>query len=98
MQKNLTPHKRIRTLREMPDYTLGQYLRTLRGDRSLRAMAELCGLSHSLLAQIEGEEIALPRRDTMHAVAKGYGADMETLARIAYCGGTKASPLTPSLA
>lgn len=91
MQEKLTESKRARTLREMPDYTLGQYLRTLRGDRSLRAMAERCGLSHSLLAQIESEEIALPRRDTMQAVARGYGADMETLARIAYCGGVKAA-------
>lgn len=88
MKKNLTANKHRNTLETvMADLTLGKMLRAFRGERSLRTVAAECSISHSLLAQIENEEIALPRRETLAALARYYDVPLETLARVAYCGG-----------
>ncbi len=90
MQKNWTNGKARSTMRSMiADTTLGQLLKTVRGDRSLRHMAEACGVGHSLLSQIEADEVQLPRKDTMDAISRGYGIPLDTLARFAYCGGRR---------
>lgn len=64
--------------------TLGEILAEVRGARSIRHMATLCGIDFSLLAKIEKGEIALPRRDTMAALARGYDVDLDDLAKAAY--------------
>lgn len=71
----------------MSDLTLGSVLTAARGNRPLRHMASLTGIDHSLLAKIEKGEVALPRRETMYAIANGYGLDIDFLARVAYMGG-----------
>ena len=88
VQKNLTDRRGQARLDEaMAETTLGKELKRMRGTRSLRAVASEVGISHSLLAQIENEDIDLPRRDTMESLARFYGVQVEYLARLAYCGG-----------
>lgn len=79
----------------MAETSLGKELLRLRGSRSLRTVASEIGISHSLLNLIEKDEVDLPRRDTMEALARYYGVPLEYLARLAYCGGRPASHLVP---
>ena len=95
MQKNLTAGRTQRNLDEvMAETTLGKELRRLRGERSLRDVASEVGISHSLLGQIENDGVDLPRRDTMDALANFYGVRLDYLARLAYCGGRPAEPVS----
>jgi transcriptional regulator with XRE-family HTH domain len=51
---------------------------------SFRQMARACGLSVSMIYELEAGTIRLPRRDTVHAIAKGYGIDAEDVVLHAY--------------
>lgn len=70
----------------MSETTLGQELKRLRDDRSLREMADLCGVDFSTLGRIESGKIATPSRDTLAAVCRGYGMPLEYAAQLVYCG------------
>ena len=70
----------------MSEITLGQELKRRRGERSLREMAERCGVDFSTLARIENGKIATPSRETLAAVSNGYGIALEYAAQLVYCG------------
>lgn len=70
----------------MSDTTLGTELKRLRGDRTLRDMAALCGVDFSTLGRIESGKIATPARDTLAAVCRGYNMPLEYAAQLVYCG------------
>ncbi|MGC4378305.1 helix-turn-helix transcriptional regulator [Fictibacillus sp. Mic-4] len=68
---------------------LGSFLRELRGNRSLREIAEITGLSHSYIADVEKgyrrgtKKPIKPSFDTLKRLAKAYDYDYEKLLEIA---------------
>ncbi|MDR7237174.1 helix-turn-helix domain-containing protein [Neobacillus drentensis] len=68
---------------------LSRLLKDLRGDRSLREVAEITGLSHSYIADIEkgfrrGSNNPInPSPDTLRRLAKAYLYDYDELLKVA---------------
>ena len=75
----------------MSETTLGDELKRLRGDRTLRDMSDICGVDFSVLARIEKGRIAMPSRETLAAVCQGYGMPLEYAAQLVYCGAAPGS-------
>lgn len=86
MKKKLTVPSRASNIRRMMLPRLGDLMRMARGHRTLRDMAELTGIDFSLLHRIESNKVDLPRRETLLAIADGYGLDPDLCARAAYLG------------
>lgn len=67
---------------------LGSYLKTLRGERSLREVAEKCGISHTYLDTLEKgydprtKKVRKPNPDILEKLATYYGVDYEYLMRL----------------
>lgn len=68
---------------------LGDFIRRVRGDMSLRAFGEMCNLSHSHIDSIEkGYDFRTGKRvsvttDTIKKISEGTGIDYLTLAALA---------------
>ncbi|MDF2653120.1 MAG: hypothetical protein K0Q73_8925 [Paenibacillus sp.] len=70
-------------------YELGEYLKRLRGDLSLREAGKRSGVSYTYIGALEkgrhprtGETIQ-PSPDTLKALAKAYKSDYEDLFKVA---------------
>jgi transcriptional regulator with XRE-family HTH domain len=63
---------------------LGDELRRRRGTRSLSDVRRECGLAVSTLSRIEAGTIKTPGRETLAALARGYGLELGYLAWLVY--------------
>ncbi len=66
---------------EVPEQTLGEYLRNLRTARklSLRDVEEVSGVSNAYLSQLEQGKITKPSPHFLHKLAGCYAVPYETL-------------------
>lgn len=64
--------------------SLGGYLRKLREGNgfTLRAAADLAGVSNSYLSQIEGGRVVVPSVPVLDRIAKAYGTTALTIMRV----------------
>lgn len=58
--------------------TLGSYLKSVRGSRSLDYVAQVMGSTKSYLSKVENG-LRHPRPDTLYKISKAYDADINTL-------------------
>lgn len=72
------------TMRVMQEVTLPELLRRHRGDRSLREMARLAGISVTSIKALEDGGTALPAKTTMPLLSRAYGIELDDLALAAY--------------
>lgn len=77
-------NKRVKMPTVIQEVTLQEVLTSRRGRRSYSEMGRLCGLSAMTVSRIETGAVALPNRDTLEALSRGYGVAKDTLARAAY--------------
>jgi transcriptional regulator with XRE-family HTH domain len=86
----MTVHRAAKLSFRMMDTSLGAELKRKRGTQSLREIAVSCGVSFSLLARIERDEVKTPSRETLQGIAAGYGLPLEYLAQLVYLGDPEA--------
>lgn len=82
MPKNSVQHRG--TMRVMQEVPLSDLLRRHRGERSMREMARLTGISVNAIKALEDGDTALPAKTTMPLLARAYGVALDDLALAAY--------------
>jgi transcriptional regulator with XRE-family HTH domain len=71
----------------MSDFELGEFLRELRGKKSLRDVSKITGLSHTYIRDVENgksrQNIAFkPKAETLYKLAKAYNYNFIDLMKI----------------
>jgi hypothetical protein len=84
MRMEAKKHSARGKIRPMQEVTLPEVLKEARGKRSYNEMGRLCKLPVATIHRVETGAVALPNRDTLEALSRGYGVDLDRLALVAY--------------